>query len=651
MGLLHIDGSTENEAIISFVKLRTSHQDDDFSIDNLLNSIKEYYQAEQVGLIERNESGTIVDPKSLHPDAKLLMAPLTLEGNIEGYLIVKGPSANETHTLLLTLAANSIYKEIIHAKDSKLIQELRRTRTDLEYINKTIENSGIGIWGIFDFDKAEPQLVCNPKMQELLGIADQKLDSKAAYKHWYSRILPEYIQPVQDCVAEMVQGKHSEVTYMWNHPTKGRTYIRCGGIMGTAKSGTKFLSGYHSDVTQIILKEQETQKKLEFATLEAKKANEARAAFLARMSHDIRTPLNGIIGLLEIGEHHPDDREMIDANRKKARTAANHLLSLVNDILNLNKLEDGNAVLAHEAFNIADLATEILTIIDMRATEEGLTLEHSDCVDQLKFPFVYGSPLHVKQVLLNIMSNAIKYNKAGGKISCVTELVSHDENSVSYRVTVSDTGIGMSEEFQKRMFEPFAQERVDARSTYQGTGLGMTIAKSLVERMNGTLTVKSKLGEGTTFTVTIPFEIASESEVPSATEVACLNLEGKKLLLVEDNNLNMEIAVAIFQDLGATTDQAYNGQEAVEKFNHNPPGTYDLIMMDIMMPIMNGYEATQAIRALDKKDAKSIPIVAMTANAFEEDKQKGFESGMNGYLSKPIDPQELNRTLTKVLQH
>jgi len=651
MNVLHITGSTENEAIISFVNSRTCLQPNEFSIDGILESIKEYYQASKVQLMERNEKGLLVDPQTLNPTAKILKAPLTLEGTIEGYLLVENPKVNEDHLLLLALAAGSIYKEIVHAKDSKLIHELRRTQMDLEYINKTIENSGIGIWGIFDFDKPEPQMTANPKMLELLAYTGDPHDYKAIYQQWHSNVHPEYEQQIRDCLAVMIQGKHGEVTYPWKHPSKGYIYVRCGGTMGTAKSGTRFLSGYHSDVTEIILKEQETQKKLEFAILEAKMANEARATFLSRMSHDIRTPLNGIIGLLEIGEHHPDDRAMIDANRAKARMAANHLLSLVNDILNLNKLEDGKAVLAHEAFNIADLATEILTMIDTRATEEGLTLEHENCEEQLAYPYVYGSPLHVKQVLLNIMGNAIKYNKAGGKISCVTKMVAHNDKTVTYQVTVTDTGIGMSPEFQKKMFEPFAQERIDARSTYQGTGLGMTIAKSLVERMNGTLSVQSELGKGTTFVVTITFDIASGNDIPEKMTQVNLNLKGRHLLLVEDNELNMEIASMIFEDLGATTSKAVNGQEAVDIFNQNKPGTFDLILMDIMMPVMNGYDATRAIRALPHPDANKIPIVAMSANAFEEDRQKGFEAGMNGYLAKPINADEMQKTLTQVLQH
>lgn len=527
---------------------------------------------------------------------------------------------------------------------------LKKAQLDQEYISSTIDASGIGIWGIFDFDKDEPQMEATPKMLELMGIKDNSLSRKEVYRHWYSRIAEESLQSVRDSVQEMILGRHSENTYLWNHPTKGYIYVRCGGTLSTARTGTKFLSGYHSDVTEIIKKEQETQRKLELAVLEAKKANEVKAAFLSRMSHDIRTPLNGIIGLLEIDERHPDDRAMIDANRIKAKTAANHLLSLVNDVLNITRLEDRNVTLGREAFNINELATDVLTIIAMRATEEGIQLHHTDCSEEIKYPFVFGSPLHVKQVLLNIMSNAIKYNRPGGSISCKTEMVSSSKSQVVYRVTVSDTGIGMSEEFQKRLFEPFAQERCDARSTYQGTGLGMTIAKNLIERMNGSIEVQSKLGVGTTFTIVVPFDIATEKDLPQKTEFNDISLNKTSILLAEDNELNMEIGKVILNDLGATITEARNGKEAVDVFKSNPKGTFDLILMDIMMPKLNGYEATRAIRNLPREDAQSIPIVAMTANAFEDDKKAALNAGMNGHLSKPIDIDELKRTLKKILK-
>lgn len=644
MNTQHIEGATEAEALMSFLKLMSNCKSAGFGTDSILEVINDYFQAEKSYVLEYDERKSPIDVSVPH-----IKSPVTLEGEIVGYLIVENPKSHQDHQILLTVIAGALYKEIIHAKESQLIQELRRTRIDLEYINKTIEDSGIGIWGIFSYDTEEPQMVANPKMLELLGLKGQKLTNQEVYRHWFTRIVPEYEQSVRESVAEMLLGKHSENTYMWNHPTKGHIYVRCGGMLSVAKSGTKFLSGYHSDVTDIILKEQETQKKLEFATLEAKKANEARAAFLSRMSHDIRTPLNGIIGLLEIGDKHPDDRALVDANRAKARTAANHLLSLVNDVLNLNKLEDENFVLAHEAFNLLDVTKEIATIIDIRANEEGLTFNAGDCQHLLSYPYVYGSPLHFKQIMLNVLSNSIKYNKKNGSLSCTAEIQSADDKRVVYRFILSDTGIGMSEDFQKKMFEPFSQERMDARSTFQGTGLGLAIAKTLVERMKGTMEVNSKLDVGTTFTITIPFDIAREEDVPKNISSENFNMDGRKILLVEDNALNTEIAKAILTDMGALVTEVSNGKLALEKFESSPEGCFDLILMDIMMPEMNGYEATRAIRALPRDDAKLVPIVAMSANAFEEDRQHCLEAGMNAHLAKPINIQDLTKELAKIL--
>lgn len=382
----------------------------------------------------------------------------------------------------------------------------------------------------------------------------------------------------------------------------------------------------------------------------AEKANQAKTQFLSRMSHDIRTPLNGIIGLIEIDEKHADDRELIDRNRQKAKVAADHLLSLISDVLELSKMDDEHVELAHEPFDITKLADDILTITELRASEAGITLVHENCKDYIMYPYVYGSPLHVRRIILNIFSNAIKYNKPNGSITCKMQMLSKNDQTAVYQVVISDTGIGMSPEFLEHLFEPFSQEHTDARSTYQGTGLGMAIVKSLLDKMNGTVEVESVEDVGSTFTVTIPFETALEKDVPKREEAEITNLEGVSILLVEDNDLNMEIATAILEDVGAVVTTAQNGLEAVELFTHNEPGTYDVVLMDLMMPVMDGYEAARTIRACDREDAKSIPIVAMTANAFTEDEQKCLEAGMDGHLAKPIEVPKLMETLASLLE-
>lgn len=398
-------------------------------------------------------------------------------------------------------------------------------------------------------------------------------------------------------------------------------------------------------------KEFAAREKLEAALTEAKKANMAKTAFLSQMSHDIRTPLNGIIGLIEMNERHDTDLKLISENRDKAKVAANHLLGLINDILELSKLGDGNAIIANEPFNIVNLAEDVLTISGTRATEAGISLVHRDCSEDMLVPWVYGSELHVRQIFLNILDNAIKYNKTGGAVKCEAWIVKKDEENVLYSCSIEDTGIGMSEEFMEHLYEPFVQERFDARSVYQGTGLGMSIVKSLVDKMNGTIEVESELGVGTKFTVSIPFKIAHiDDDDNREDDNESMDITGAHILMVEDNELNMEIASYLLTDAGAEVTEVTDGKQAVDAFMNNPPGTYDVILMDLMMPVMGGIEATLTIRALDREDAKTIPIIAMTANAFAEDIEAVKEAGMNAHLAKPLDTKKVLKTINRYLQ-
>lgn len=394
----------------------------------------------------------------------------------------------------------------------------------------------------------------------------------------------------------------------------------------------------------------EREKELQQALEKANRASEAKSDFLSRMSHDIRTPLNGIIGLLDVSEANPDNPGLLAANRRKARIAANHLLSLVNDVLNMSKLEEDKVELAHEAFDIRDLADEILTITEMRASEAGITLNHKDCRINIEYPYIYGSPLHVRQIFVNILSNAIKYNKPGGSITAKIESGERKGDKITYVCTISDTGVGMSREFMERLFDPFVQEKVDARSVYHGTGLGMAIVKSLVDKMDGTISVESEQGVGTTFVVAIPFEIAREEDVRIQPEKGNVSIAGIRILLAEDNDLNREIATELLKEQGTVVTAVTNGEEAVQMFEENPEGTFDVILMDMMMPVKGGLEATREIRALNREDAGKIPIIALTANAFTEDVEKCMAAGMNAHLSKPIDLEVMVRTIRGVVK-
>ena len=396
--------------------------------------------------------------------------------------------------------------------------------------------------------------------------------------------------------------------------------------------------------------EEAGQKALEQAAKAADEANRAKSTFLFSMSHDIRTPLNGIIGLLKIDKAHFEDQELVRANHDKMLVSADHLLSLINDVLQVSKLEDGSVVLAHEPVDLRKVSYDVGTIIAERSSEAGITLE-TDRQD-LPAPYVYGSPLHLRQIFLNVYGNCIKYNKVGGSIRSSLECIDQEGNTVTYRWTISDTGIGMSQEYLDKIFDTFSQEHSDARSVYQGTGLGMTIVKGLLDKMSGTIQVTSQEHIGSTFVITIPFEIAPEpqsAEIPA--EAASATIQGRKLLLVEDNALNAEIAKTLLTDEGADVTTVGDGKQALDLFEASAPGTFDAILMDIMMPVMDGLTAAKAIRALPRPDAQTIPIIAMTANAFQEDAQKCLAAGMNAHLAKPLEirkvVEEINYWVTR----
>ena len=399
---------------------------------------------------------------------------------------------------------------------------------------------------------------------------------------------------------------------------------------------------------QQLRREQEYQKTLKAAALKAESANLAKTEFLQRMSHDIRTPINGIRGMVEIGDRCPEDMARQADCRKKIWEASTLLLELVNEVLDMGKLESGEVVLENVPFDLPELMHEITDVLEKQAAERGIVLHRQ--YGRLPHPRLVGSPLHVKRLLMNVLSNAIKYNRDKGRVMLDCFELSSNGDKAQICFVCADTGIGMSEEFQQRMFEPFTQENAGARSVYGGTGLGMSITKSLVDKMGGTIGVESKQGVGTTYTITLPFAIDNtEAAEPEQQQTDLTVLQGRRLLLAEDNALNMEIMEFLLNDVGIKVTKATDGQQAVEAFAASPVGGFDAILMDVMMPVRDGHEATRAIRAMDRPDAKTIPIFAMTANAFAEDRLKALESGMNEHLPKPIDPDTLYRLLVKYL--
>ena len=411
--------------------------------------------------------------------------------------------------------------------------------------------------------------------------------------------------------------------------------------------------GYRADLAH-RKQEQEKDEKYKAELLRAAKkaeaANEAKTEFLQRMSHDIRTPINGICGMINVADHYADNMEKQTECRAKIKKTSHLLLELINEVLDMSKLESDEVVLEEIPFNLNSISEEILGVIEHMAAEQNIRILWEK--KEVTHWNLIGSPVHVKRILMNILSNAVKYNKEGGYvyISC-REIPSKQTAMTTLEFVCRDTGIGMAEAFQKRIFEPFAQEHAGSRTKFAGTGLGMPITKKLVVKMGGTISFESKEGTGTTFVIRIPFQIDADMKDRTETEEKTeTSIQGLHVLLTEDNELNMEIAEFVLQNEGAVVTKAWNGQKAVDIFRKSRPGEFDAILMDIMMPVMNGYEAAKMIRSLDREDAKVIPIIAMTANAFTEDKMRAKEAGMDEHIAKPVDGKLLVKVINELVK-
>ena len=396
-------------------------------------------------------------------------------------------------------------------------------------------------------------------------------------------------------------------------------------------------------------KDEKYKAELLIAAKKAEAANEAKTEFLQRMSHDIRTPINGIRGMVNMADHYADDMEKQTEYRTKVKEASNLLLELVNDVLDMSKLESGEVVLEESPFNLSSIFREVFNVIEQMAAEQNIRIvwEKKEIIHR----DLIGSPMYVKRVMMNILSNAVKYNRENGQIyiSC-REISSEQPEMTIMEFVCRDTGIGMTDEFQKHIFEPFAQEHTGSRTKFTGTGLGMPITKKLVEKMGGTVTFESEKGVGTTFVIRVPFKIDLDADKrEEQTDASEKSIKGLHILLAEDNELNMEITEFVLQNEGADLTKAWDGQEAVELFRNSEPGEFDVILMDIMMPVMDGYEAAKMIRFLDREDAKEIPIIAMTANAFTEDRIKAKAAGMDEHVAKPVDVELLIKVIHKLV--
>ena len=411
----------------------------------------------------------------------------------------------------------------------------------------------------------------------------------------------------------------------------------------------------HGRVTHVLCAvrsindEKRKEQQLALRAAEAKHETAMKTRFLSNMSHDIRTPMNGIIGLLDMAEEFPDDLQMQEKCRKKIRELSKYLLSMVNDILDMNKLQSGEIANQDMTFDIADMLRTVNEAAQIKAEEKQIEYIVEWEKSSYPHPYLVGNPLFTARILSILADNAIKFSHIGSTISVNCNEEQLDDKNVICEFVCKDHGIGMSKEFTEHAFELFSQENESSRTRYEGTGLGLAIAKKLTDRLHGTICLESKKGVGTTATVRIPFKIGTPDDIKVVRDYKTISLQGLRVLLVEDNDLNMEIARFILEDQGMIVEGAVNGQEAVELFERSEPGYYSVILMDIMMPVLNGLDATRKIRTLKRTDAETIPVIAMSANAFSDDMIRSRLAGMNAHLAKPLDRKKIVETIQKCL--
>lgn len=687
--------------------------------------------------------------------------------------------ALQTNKLKTTI---HVLRENEELKDA--LARIEKNQKKLEEIEDIISTVNIGLWRMELFDDETPRLTADREMQKLLAIEGLDLTPEETYNAWYSRIKETSIPSVAACVNEMIAEKKSEVTYEWVHPVYGEQFVRCGGTAILVEGKGYVLRGYHSNVTKEVQEEQRHKQELADALSASQHANKAKTTFLNNMSHDIRTPMNAIIGFTTLAATHIDSKERVQDCLNKIMTSSNHLLSLINDVLDMSRIESGRVSIEEKEQHLSSIMHELRNILqsDIRARRLSFFIDTVDVADEN----IVCDKLRLNQVLLNCMSNAIKFTAPGGTVGIrIVQKKGAPEGYARFEFIIKDTGIGMSPEFAEHVFEPFTREESSTVSGIPGTGLGMSITKNIVDMMGGTISVTSKKNVGTEFTISLCFKLGSHprcynkianldgmralvaddnmdsctsvskmlstigmnpdwtmsgreavykakfayeigspykafiidwlmpdmngvevvrrirAEIGNDTpiiilsaydwtdieeearkagvtafcakpiflsdlyeilsgqmeensaqklEIGSVDFENRRILIVEDNELNREIAVELISQTGALIETAENGQIAVDKFSASEEGYYSLIFMDIQMPVMDGLEATKAIRKLDRKDAATVPIIAMSANAFEENVKQALEAGMNEHLSKPLDMSCVCVTMEKYIQ-
>lgn len=450
-------------------------------------------------------------------------------------------------------------------------------------------------------------------------------------------------------IKTMSASKFSNAVYMYDSNLKKVTvkeFIRDNFLGFTVLVVSVFLTVLIL-ILRLLQKARIAEKKAKEAQQQAEKANSAKTDFLRHMSHDIRTPLNGIIGMINISERYYGNKEKLYECKEKVMASMDYLQSLLNNVLDIGKVESGTLQLVNKPFDLVAMLVKQISIIETNAKEYGISFEGGASMSTFHHRYVIGSEKYLNRLLMNLAGNAVKYNRSGGKVILYFNEISSDDKTAVFEFVCSDTGLGMSEEFQKHAFESYAREGKETTNGYSGAGLGLSIVKDIVDMMNGTIRLESKENVGTTFTVTIPLEIDYNAEKEQQKKVEKPDLSGRNVLLVEDNELNLEIAKMLLEDEKMVVTTAENGEEAVDIVSKSVPGSFDFIFMDIMIPVMDGLEATRQIRTLNRKDTKEIPIIAMTANAFAEDKSKALKAGMDEYLTKPLESEKLIRALSR----
>ena len=579
----------------------------------------------------------------------LVVVPLYDGERIVGFYGVDNPpvksleyASNMLQTAAYFIVSSLKRRDLFRALQKRSYLEGRQS---LEGI---LEGARTGIWTIELEEGCPPRMYADRTMRILLGVPDG-IGPEECYRHWFERIEPDYVAMVQDAVREILKSGRSEVIYPWDHPELGKIYVRCGGVPdGTFQKPGACLNGYHQDITETMV----TRKRQEQSIMElldrVRHANSAKSEFLSHMSHDLRTPINGILGMLAILEKSQDDPVRQRDCREKIRVSAEHLLSLVNDVLQMSRLESGRPAAVEEPFDLCAVLEDCIAILSPLAQERDVLLELD--TSALRHRQVIGDPLYLKQILMSVIDNALKYNRPHGSVFVRAEETAFREGTASCRFVIEDTGIGIGEDFKEHIFEPFTQEHQDARTNYSGAGLGMSIVKRLVDQLEGTVAVDSRTGKGSVVQIALPLRVdrarGSRSEEADREERA--DIAGMHVLLVEDNEINCEIVEFMLRDAGAQVATANDGKAAVDAFQASDPGRFDCILMDLMMPVMSGYEAARVIRGLDRADAGTVPIIALSANAFEEDVALAKDAGMNEHLAKPVDVQRMFQLMNRL---